>query len=272
MPKAVLFLAAILAARAQTLHGVIDVQVHCDPDGIFLAKLARSRGMRAIVLKNHYEPTASLAWLARQAAPGLEIYGGITLNRSVGGFNPAAVEYMAQAKGGLGRFVWMPTVDAPHLAISKDGRLVPEVLRVLDLIAKHRLVLASGNSTPEETLLLIKSARARGIRRVVVTQPMLTGMTIDQMRRAAVMGAFIEFDYNSLLAQGSAEVIQQYAAAIRACGTAHVIVASDLGQSDSTLPPDGLLAFYKILRRQGFTPAEIERMARSNPAKLLLRY
>jgi hypothetical protein len=281
MPKVVLFLVVVLAARAQTLRGVIDLHVHCDPDsvprsidGISLAKLARSRGMRAIVLKNHYESTASLAWVARQAAPGIDVYGGIALNRAVGGINPAAVEYMARVKGGFGRFVWMPTSDAHLIAISKDGRLLPEVLQVLDLIAKHRLVLATGHSSPEDTLLLIKAARARGIRRIVVTHPMLPsiGMTVDQMKRAAVMGAFIEFDYTGLLGTNRADAIRGHAAAIRACGTAHVIVASDLGQPDNPLPPDGLLAFYRILRQQGFTTAEVERMARRNPAKLLLRY
>jgi hypothetical protein len=56
-------------APVQTLTGAIDMHAHSDPDGsarsidaIDLAKLAKSRGMRAIVLKNHYEPTASLAW------------------------------------------------------------------------------------------------------------------------------------------------------------------------------------------------------------------
>ena len=61
-----------LAAQAQTkpLDGVIDIHVHSAPDSvdrsidsIDLAKLAESRGMRAIVLKNHYEPTASVAYL-----------------------------------------------------------------------------------------------------------------------------------------------------------------------------------------------------------------
>jgi hypothetical protein len=216
MPKVVLLLAAILAARAQTLHGAIDVHAHCDPDsvarsidGIALARLAQSRGMRAIVLKNHNESTASLAWLARRSVPGIQVFGGIVLNRAVGGLNPAAIEYMAHVKGGLGRIVWMPTFDAEHqvrgakeprsfVAISKDGLLLPETLQVLDLIAKHRLVLATGHSSPEESLLLIRAARARGIRRIVVTHPTLPsiGMTVEQMRRAAVMGAFIEFVYN----------------------------------------------------------------------------
>ena len=54
--------------------------------------------MRALVLKNHYESTASLAYLVRKEVPGIEIYGGIALNRTVGGVNPAAVERYLKAK------------------------------------------------------------------------------------------------------------------------------------------------------------------------------
>src|SRR5690348_5444727 len=89
------------ALRAQTLQGVIDIHAHCDPDStarsidaIDLAKLGKQRGMRGMVLKNHYEPTASLAFLVRKIVPGIEAFGGIDLNRTVGGINPAAVEHM----------------------------------------------------------------------------------------------------------------------------------------------------------------------------------
>jgi hypothetical protein len=63
---------ALLAAvaMAQDLSGVIDLHAHCAPDtsarsidAIDLAKLARERGMRGIVLKNHQDPTASLAYV-----------------------------------------------------------------------------------------------------------------------------------------------------------------------------------------------------------------
>src|SRR6266481_4904654 len=91
----------IQPAQAQTLTGAIDIHAHSDPDGtprsidaIDLAKLAKSRGMRAIVLKNHYEPTASLAYIVRKEVPGIEVFGGISLDLTVGGVNPAAVEWM----------------------------------------------------------------------------------------------------------------------------------------------------------------------------------
>src|ERR1022692_1704964 len=86
---------------AQTLNGVIDIHVHSDPDSmprsidaIDAAKLAHARGERALVLKNHYESTASLAYIVRKVVPGIELFGGIALNRTVGGVNPAAVERM----------------------------------------------------------------------------------------------------------------------------------------------------------------------------------
>src|ERR1700691_6580908 len=87
---------AIAAAAAQTpLTGVIDLHVHCDPDSmrrsidaIDLARLAKARGMRGLVLKNHYESTAALAYMVRRIVPGIEVFGGIDLNRSAGGVNP----------------------------------------------------------------------------------------------------------------------------------------------------------------------------------------
>src|SRR3954466_9671663 len=111
------------AASAQTLTGVVDIHVHSDPDSmprsidaIDAAKLARSRGMRALVLKNHYEPTASLAYLVRKEVPGIELFGGISLDLTVGGVNPAAVEWMTKVKGGYGKVVWLPTFDSENQA------------------------------------------------------------------------------------------------------------------------------------------------------------
>src|ERR1700726_3080431 len=134
------------AASTQTkLSGVIDIHAHSDPDSnarsidaIDLARLAKERGMRGLVLKNHYESTAALAYVVRKEVPGIEVFGGIDLNRSVGGINTAAVERMVLMKCGWGKVVWMPTFDnenqvkaskenRPFVAISKNGQLLPEV-------------------------------------------------------------------------------------------------------------------------------------------------
>jgi hypothetical protein len=284
---AILFLSAAL--RAQTLDGVIDIHAHCDPDSVprsidavDLARLAHQRGMRGLVLKNHYEPTASLATIVRKVVPGIEVFGGIDLNRAVGGINPAAVEHMTHVKGGYGRVVWMPTFDAenqvryskenrPFVAVSRNGELLPAVREVIAIVARNRLVLATGHSSPEEGLMLVREGRRAGVEHMVVTHAMKAPVRMDiaQMKTAAAEGAFLEFDYNALIGPSKEFEISQYTAAIRGVGIAHCIISSDLGQPGYPLHPDGLAAFFKLLREQGFSVQEIDLMAKKNPATLL---
>ena len=274
---------------ARTLAGAIDIHVHSDPDNrprsidaIDVAKLARSRRMRAIVLKNHYDPTAALAYIVRKEVPGVEVFGGIDLNLTVGGMNPVAVEHMAEVSGGWGRFVWMSTFDAenqvryskesrPFVSVSKNGQLLPEVKTVLGLIAKYKLTLATGHSSPQEGLMLVHAAKDLGIDRMVVTHPMIAPvkMSIEQMKQAAAMGAYLEFVYNGVAGRNHELQMSDYVKAIRALGVEHCILSSDLGQAGNPLHPDGLEAYFKELRAEGFTAAEIDRMAKANPAKLL---
>jgi hypothetical protein len=288
---ALLALGAILTSSGQEnpLAGVIDIHVHCAPDStprsidaIDLARLAKSRGMRGLVLKNHYQPTASLAYVVRKEVPGIEVFGGVDLNLSVGGMNPFAVEHMAATTGGYGRFVWMSTFDSeaqvryskedrPFVRVAQNGELLPETKRVIEVIAKHNLVMATGHTSPEEALLMIREARAQGVAHMVVTHAMLAPihMSDAQMLEAAKMGAYIEFVYNGLIGTGKEFTFKDYARAIRYVGVEHCILASDMGQPTNPLHPDGLIALFDGLKKEGMTQAEIDRMAKENPARLL---
>lgn len=281
---------ALLACAAYAqLNGVVDIHVHSDPDSvprsidaIDLARLAKERGMRALVLKNHYESTASLAYVVRKVVPGIEIFGGIDLNRSVGGVNPAAIERMVLVKGGYGRVIWLPTFDAenqvtfskekrPFVSVTKNGTLLPEVKEVIALAAKHGLTLETGHSSAAEGLLIVTEARKAGVRNVVVTHAMLkpVHMTVAQMKQAADAGAWIEFVYNALIGPNKEFDFGDYAKAIRGVGVEHCILSSDLGQAGNPLHPDGLVAFFAGLKQAGFTQAEIDLMSKSNPAHAL---
>jgi len=273
----------------RVLAGTIDIHVHSDPDNrprsidaIDVAKLARDRGMRAIVLKNHYDPTASLAYIVRKEVPGIEVFGGIDLNLTVGGMNAVAVEHMTEVSGGWGRFVWMSTFDAenqvryskenrPFVRVSRNGELMPETKQVLAAIAKHQLVMATGHVSPEEALLLIREGRKQGVRRMVVTHAMNDPvlMSIPQMQEAAKEGAFIEFVGGSLASSDAAARMDRFADAIRKIGSDFCILSSDLGQRGNALPPDGFAAFLQAMRSRGFTDQQIDRMAKRNPAQLL---
>ena len=94
-------------------------------------------------------------------------------------------------------------------------------------------------------------------------------MNLEQMKQAAAMGAYLEFVYNALIGPGRSFEMPEYASAIRAVGPEHCILSSDLGQAGNPLHPDGLEAFFRGLRGQGFSVAEIDRMAKTNPARLL---
>ena len=274
---------------SRVLAGAIDIHVHSYPDdrprsvdAIDVAKLAHSRGMRAIVLKNHFESTAGTAYLVRKVVPGLEIFGGIDLNLTVGGINPAAVEHMTRVTGGWGRLVWMPTFDAenqvryskesrPFVSVARDGELLPEVKAVIGLIAKHGLVLATGHSSPQEGLLLLREGRRQGVGQMVVThatfQPVL--MNVTQMQEAAKLGAFIEFVGGNPEEQGAASRLDAIADAIRQVGPASSILSSDLGQQGNPLPPDGFGAFILALRARGLSDRDLDLMSKENPARLL---
>jgi hypothetical protein len=104
---------------------VIDFHVHVGPeilarryDVMALCDEAAAAGFGA-VLKHHSIATAPLAALARSC--GVLMAGGVVLNRSVGGFNPDAVDALAHAnktraggrsEDGVRSVVWMPTVHA----------------------------------------------------------------------------------------------------------------------------------------------------------------
>jgi hypothetical protein len=273
----------------RVLQGTIDIHVHSAPDnvprsidGLDVAKLARTRGMRGIVLKNHYEPTATLAFLARKEAPGLEAFGGIDLNLTVGGMNPAAVEHMTEMTGGWGRFVWMSTFDAenqvryskenrPFVSVSRAGQLLPETKAVIAVIARHGLVLATGHVSATEGLMLLREGRQQGVTHLVVTHAMNAPISMDvpQMQEAARLGAFIEFAGSTMANAAAAARVDRYADAIRKVGPQFCILSSDLGQAGNPLPPDGFADFLVAMRAKGFTQQEIDTMSKTNPARLL---
>ena len=283
------------AVWGQALSGIVDLHAHSAPDesarsidGVKLAVLAQQRGLRAIVLKNHFEPTASLAVLAGEAAPKLLVFGGVALNRPAGGVNPAMVEHCVKIRGVEAgpvrcKVVWMPTFDSEHMAksagtpnnahvkVSRDGKLLPEVLQVLDLIAKHNLVLATGHSSPAEGLMLVREAARRGVKRTIVTHPIhpMVGMTVEQAREAASLGAFLEFTGNSMIGIQKFVSFEEVAKQMRAVGLERVVLSSDFGQAGNPLHPDGWQQLYEGFRKAGMSGMEWDTIAKRNPAKAL---
>src|SRR5690348_8634580 len=191
-------------AAWDAIRGAIDMHVHVGPDviprrvdAVDLAREFQRHGLDGFVVKSHYVPTADIASIVNRVVPDVRVSGAITLNLSVGGLNPAAVEVSAQLGA---KVVWMPTVDAanewsgrrpgtpppawgafherlmvrpgyppPITLLGPDGRLVEAVEQCLDVIAAHDLVLATGHVGRDEIFALARRARELGVASFLVT-------------------------------------------------------------------------------------------------------
>jgi hypothetical protein len=280
--------------------GVIDMHVHSHPDvfgrnmdDIDLATLAKARGMRGILIKNHISETASRAALVMKVVPGIEVFGGIVLNKAVGGINPDAVEWMHRIYGGRGKVVWLPTFesdkhvktlskpDAVGLTVAPNGQVSPEMEAILKIIARENLVLATGHVHPEEIVAVVKKGKELGVRNFIITHGLtnVPGLNMAQAKQVAEMGAVIEICFLQFLAGPNAPLpflthwtqtnAKTVAQAVKDLGVNSVLVSTDLGQSGNMVHPDGVEAAIAAMKREGLTDADIDQMMRKTPARLL---
>jgi hypothetical protein len=283
------------------IEGLIDFHTHAAPD-VFgravdddeLAALAAARQMEAVVFKNHVTHTADRAWLVRKRVPGIKVFGGITLNRAVGGLNPQAVEWMWRMQGGHGRVVWFPTFDADNhvrkngtapsgiRVVDERGAILPEARAILKICAGQRLVVQTGHASSEEALALIAAAREEGCERIVVTHAQfdVVGMTPVQMQKAAAMGGKMELCALLMLTGPDSPLewmrhapripLAETAACIRSVGAQHFVLGTDLGQTGNPTPADGLQMLVTGLLAEGITRDQIRTMGREVPGALLM--
>lgn len=279
-----------------------DLHVHIAPDvmrrrtnDFELAARYAELGLAGFVLKSHYVPTQERAELVRLAHPGVDALGAITLNASVGGMNPVAVEIAA--RGGA-QFVWLPTVDSANQrgcaseepdgakppmwaqlqqdlrdagidssaipVLDEHGEVDQRTSQVLDVIAKHDMTLATGHLHGDESAKVIAAARERGVRRIVVTHPEFTSQRIpvEQQRALVPHGALLERCYTTALT-GKVSW-ETWLHNIRAAGPEHSVLSSDLGQPFNPPVEDGLALAADVLLEHGFSEDEIRIMAVHN--------
>jgi Family of unknown function (DUF6282) len=293
-------------AAWECLQGAYDVQVHVAPDVIErriddldLAKEFLARGLRGFVLKSHYFPTAERAKVVTKAVPGISAYGAITLNHSVGGLNPVALELAGRSGC---KMVWFPTVDAanetagrldgpnvklpfwakiqrelaatgiappPLTVVDSGGKATAIVRRCIELIAKHNMILATGHLGRVEIFELVKTAREMGAQRVLVTHAEFPSqnLTPDEQLQLADMGAFIEHCFTTMYT-GKAPW-DRAMEAIRKVGPERCVLSTDLGQTINPPVAEGFAMFAQKLLDNGFSVNQIRRMTVTNPAALL---
>jgi hypothetical protein len=282
------------------LDGAIDLHVHSDPDvdarsldDIQVAAKYAEAGARALLLKNQYVATSDRAYVTRGAVRDIEVFGGIVLNKQVGGLNADAIQAMAQMKGRYGKAVWFPSRDAQQqlerfpradaavAIVDGGGELLPEARECLRVIVGENLALFTGHLSAADSLTLLREARSMGAQKLMVTHGLAdpARFTIEQLQEAITHGALIEHNYLATLAGPSAlspgqrpftnVPVSEYASAIRVLGAQNCVLSSDLGQAENPIHPMGLKTFIAQLMAAGVTRDEIDLMVRRNPARLL---
>jgi len=290
----------------RALEGAYDLQIHVGPDviarridDIDCAKEFLAHGMKGFVLKSHYIQTGERAQVVTKAVPGSRAFGAVTLNHSVGGLNPVAVELAGRTGC---KIVWMPTVDAsnetagrldggneklpfwakiqrelaaegispPPLSVVDDGGQLIEPARwCLERIAKHDMILATGHLGRTEIFALVRAARSMGLKKVVVTHAEFPSQSLtgDEQKALADLGAIIEHCFTTYhTAKAPWEAVF---ANIRTAGVARAVISTDLGQTINPPVAEGFGMFAQRLLDAGFSVEEVRTMAVTNPTRLL---
>ena len=293
-------------AAWEAIQGAYDLQVHVAPDvierrtdDIDLAKDFLARGLKGFVLKSHYIPTAERAQVVTKAVPGIEAYGAIALNHSVGGLNPVAIEIAGRSGN---KIVWAPTVDAanetagrldggneklpfwakiqreiaaagitrpPMTVLDAEGKISAETRQCLELIAKYNMILATGHLGRHEIFPLVKEARALGVKRIVITHAEFPSqnLTGDEQAELADLGAIIEHCFTTY--HTNKAPWEAVFANIRRTGVERTMLSTDLGQKTNPPVAEGFAMFAQRLLDAGFTVSEINRMAAAIPQSLI---
>lgn len=282
------------------LVGAVDLHCHSGPS-VMPRKLnhaeavrqAGAAGMRGVLFKDHYYSTTPVAELLKElmGEDDVAILSGVPLNNHMGGLNPYAVEHGLKLGANL---VWMPTLSAanhirhahrhkllptktpmnPSIALTvvdARGDLLDEVKLILDLIAEHDCVLATGHLHISEIWPLLEEAKRRGIGRMLINHPtFLVGANLADLGELAGMGAYLEHSICQVIDCPSKKFTpQELRSFIEAGSVEKTIIGSDLGQAKNPTPVEGFRQVIRMCLGLGYGEDAIRRMVGLNACELI---
>ena len=287
------------------LRGAYDTHIHVAPDvvprivdDVTLARRFAELGMDGFILKSHYNSTAERAGVVRAAVPGIDALGAIVLNRAVGGMNALAVEVAAREGA---RTVWLPTVDSvneshereapagakvpvwvklqlelreqgieipPVPVVDAGGAVLPETRAVLERIAHHGLLLATGHLARDEIFSVVDAALEHGVEQIVITHPEFPAqsLSVEDQTALARRGALLE---RCMTTPHTGKIAwEEWIAHIRETGPEHSVLSTDLGQVFNPPVEDGMGIMVDRLLAAGFNDEEVQVMAVANTRRV----
>jgi microsomal dipeptidase-like Zn-dependent dipeptidase len=133
----------------------------------------------------------------------------------------------------------------------------------------------------EEVVAVTRRAKELGVKNILVTHGFtnIPGLSMAQAKEVAAMGAMIEICYLQFMTGPDAQYAwmkhwnqvntAQVLMALNEVGADALVLSTDLGQQGMMMPPDGIENAVGALRGAGVSQADIDKMMKRNPAKLL---
>ena len=165
----------------------------------------------------------------------------------------------------------MPTQDAVYQniryhgkkegvpVVDDNGRVLSEVVRVMEICAEANIIFATGHSSSEESITLARKAREVGVRKCVVTHANsgIWKMTHDQIKRCIDLGAWMEYSYiTNLWGPGTGlpdfeRMSDKEFADFARIAPQRSIITTNLGQVGMPHPVDGMRRCILALLENG---------------------
>jgi len=280
-----------------SLKGICDMHVHTNPDlrtraynDLQLADAAVRVGARAIVIKSHLGFTVNRAAIANEYVKrvygentGFTMYGGVVMNKVIGGVNPEAVEKGLKLGA---KEIWLPTQSAKRhlekmgqnpadgIELVRDGKVIPELMDVFRLVKDYDVALGTAHVSPEEAFTVVEAARDAGVKKIIITHPewWVCDYSIeDQIKLVKDYDVILERCYAQNMGKGQPYHLnlKENAELIKEVGYEHVMVDTDGGQVEN---PDWEIEMYEYMHylvEYGIPIEHVYHMTKTIPYRLL---
>ena len=280
-----------------SLKGICDMHVHTNPDlrlraysDLQLADAAVRVGARAIVIKSHLGFTVNRAAIVNDYVrkvygenTGFTMYGGVVMNKVIGGVNPEAVEKGLKLGA---KEIWLPTQSAKRhlekmgqnpldgIELVRDGKVIPELKDVFNLIRDYDVALGTAHVSPLEAFVIVEAARDAGVKKIIITHPewWVCDYSIDdQIRLVKDYDVILERCYAQNMGKGKPYHLnlKENAELIKEVGYEHVMVDTDGGQTENPDWETEMYEYMHYLLEYGIPIEHIYHMTKTIPYWLL---
>ena len=276
----------------ECLQGAIDMHVHADPCSLLprnqdytqVAIDAAGAGMRAVVRKDHYYSTVGEARAIQRHIDHLvdtgalhhriEVYGGIPVSLSLD-----SAQFERALRFPTFKMIWMNPVGGERLV--RDGRVRPEVERIIQLVRDNNLGLNLGQPSHskaknaglddyEGLAPLVERIRELGAK-AVLDHP-LSSFNAEQIEALSGGTVFAGlYCYPTLPSVIKAPVVdpERTLELVKRIGAERCIIASDVGMLLEPKQLDALRLMIRLLLVMGLSKDDVALMVRTNPAHLI---